>query len=119
MRWAAPNALKILLIAIEMANDYRVSGVCRFFFFVLPFFFALDTIFLVIVVYLSDEIHFPCACARLLHELRWCPFVGFVRFRSIYSFRFSPFFFNVISLSRWKIFMANGSAFYTQRVVNS
>lgn len=45
-------------------------------------------------------------------------------FRSIYSFRYSffsaaavAFHFNVISLSRWKIFMANGSVFYTQRVV--
>lgn len=45
-------------------------------------------------------------------------------FRSIYSFRFGfnffpsfAFHFNVISLSRWKIFMANGSVFYTQPVV--
>lgn len=96
-----------------------------------PFFFCSSSMFTssVIVVYLSDEILFPCACARLMHELRWlcvCVCVSFgwdcFCFRSIYSFRsvFFPsfaFHFNVISLSRWKIFMANGSVFYTQPVV--
>lgn len=56
-----------------------------------PFFFCSSSMFTssVIVVYLSDEILFPCACARLMHELRWlcvcvCPSVRI-------AFAFDPF----------------------------
>lgn len=76
------------MIAIETAidDDDGVSYV--------PFcshFFCSSSMFTssVIVVYLSDEILFPCACARLMHELRWlcvcvCPSVRI-------AFAFDPF----------------------------
>lgn len=64
------NIPEMLMIAIETAidDDDGVSYV--------PFcshFFCSSSMFTssVIVVYLSDEILFPCACARLMHELRW------------------------------------------------
>lgn len=82
------NIPEMLMIAIETAidDDDGVSYV--------PFcshFFCSSSMFTssVIVVYLSDEILFPCACARLMHELRWlcvcvCPSVGI-------AFAFDPF----------------------------
>lgn len=98
------------MIGIEMANDYGVSEV-------LLLFFSLYTyLSVIVVVYLSDGILFLCARARLLYELRWlCPMPGLFAFDPF--IRSVSFFFNVISLSRWKIFMANGSEVYTQRVV--
>lgn len=71
------------------------------------------------MVYLSDEILFPCARARLLHELRWLCVLCLDCSLSIHLFVpfFVHLFFNVISLSRWKIFMANGSTFYTHQMV--
>lgn len=75
---------EMLLIGIEMANDYGVG------FFFHPIHAS------VIVVYLSDEILFPCARARLLHELRWLrPLFGLLAFdpfiRSVFFLSFSFF----------------------------